>query len=545
MALASRRSALSAGFLAALFGLLAAGARGDRLAPEILNAGDAAWEDLYLLELSGAMPAGISSMRPIPRGEAARWIAGASRAGPVASAASEIPFARLDRRFSRELRRLGERPRHRETPPAILLAERPHPQNSLALDGASSELRLGGAFSLHGRSRDGLQTIGDSTRAGIYGVFLLGRTVALQGEIFVGKIREGRSFGDPLVAGTDILYFLDEASAAVAADGFWARLARGRHRWGPGWGSALLLDGASAPINFLEYDLSLPAGIRFRSFSGSLNVAEERGIAAHRLEVPLGPDLRVAIFEGVRFYGGFDHPLYLLGLLPYTLVQRLDWQDSAVDSLRMRQRNNVLAGADVCWRPAARSLAYAELLVDDLPAASGKAPARVGFRIGVAFMPSVGGAPIDVGLEAAKISRYAYGVYYGHDGDLGWIHQGRGIGERDGPDQEAIRLRLGRYAGRDLRIEIGLLYANRGAGDLGEAWSESLAAVTSPTRRALTVSGPVERERGASLRWSWDPRDNVSVSLLTRGSLVRHPGNRPGGGRAKTIGFSLLASIRL
>ncbi len=492
----------------------------------MLAAGDPAWEDLYRLELSGALPAGRTAVRPAARGEVAGWISAAAR-DPRADPAS---LARLQRAFARELRRIGSVTPFRETPSAIRLTSAGEARDSLALDGARSELRLGPALSLQARGGDGRDDLGDSTRAGLYGIFLLGRSGALQGELFIGRVEGGRKIGDPLIHRTDVLYFLEEAGAAFATADFRLRLARGRHHWGAGPGESLLLDRNAAPIDFLEWDLALPAGMRFRSWSGSLDVFEERGIAAHRLEIPLSRDLRLSVAEGARFRGGIGHPLYLLGILPYTLVQRLDWQDILADSLRMKQRNNVLAEAELAWRPHPRSLGWLELLVDDVPATNGKSPARLGGRLGVAAMPRLAGAPIDLSLEGTKISRYAYSVYYRDECECDWIHQERAIGEPDGPDQEGLRLRAGRSLGRDHRIELGLLWANHGAGRLGEAWTGSAPAQSQPTRRALEVSAPVERERRAALRWRWDPRDNMSVDAEAAFVRLRHAGNRPGGG---------------
>jgi len=50
-----------------------------------------------------------------------------------------------------------------------------------------------------GRTERDSSQIGDSTRAGIYGAYLLSNHAALQGEIYVGHIEKGRSIGDPLI----------------------------------------------------------------------------------------------------------------------------------------------------------------------------------------------------------------------------------------------------------------------------------------------------------------------------------------------------------
>ncbi len=247
----------------------------------------------------------------------------------------------------------------------------------------------------------------------------------------------------------------------------------------------------------------------------------------------------------MRFRGSPSHPLYLLGIVPYTLVQRLDWQDTRADSLKMRQRNNVLADAEIVWRPRPGSLAYMEFLADDIPAASGKMPARIGGRLGIALLRWIDGVPWDIGIEGVKIARYTYSVSYEDDCECNWIHQDRAIGEPDGPDQEALRLRVGRSIGRDHRIEMEATWANRGAGRLGEAWVEGGSSISRPTLHVLSVSPPVERERNLALRWQWTVRDNVSFGADASGWILRNAGNRAGGGWDERFTIALRAAWRL
>ncbi len=501
-------------FILVLFGLLPGGSAANRLAPEMLDPADPAWADLLRLEISGALPAGITSMRPVTRGEVAEWIVAAADRPD----ADRLSLARLRRSFARELRRIDAPTDIRETRPLIRRTVDPG-EGGNVLDGARTEMRVGPTLALQARGGDGKEELGDSTRVGLYGVVLFGRTAAIQGELFIGEIEDGRKIGDALIKGTDILYYAEEIGAAVTTREARIRLARGRHHWGPGAGPSLLLDAHARPISCLEYDLTLPAGLRFRSWVGSLNLVEDRGVAAHRLEIAFGRNLRVAIAEGVRFPGGPEHPLYLLGLVPYTLVQRYDERDNLVDSLQARQRNNILATAEVVWRPRSGSLVYSEILVDDIPAETAESPARLGGRIGIAILPRIGGEPIEIRLEGTKVGRYVYAVDYGGTGDFDWIHQDKALGSPQGPDQEALRLWISRLWGRDHKVEIQGLYANSGGGALGEAWTVSDPSVSSLTRKALKVSGPVVRERSVTLTWRWDPRDNL---FIESGVTLKH-----------------------
>lgn len=488
-----------------------------RLAPEPVDPGDPIWDDLWRLELSGALPAGTTADRSATRGEIAEWIAAIA----PDRGADPHSYARARRAFARELRRLGAATAGRETGPALRLTG-PACADSAALDGVRSEIRLGPSASFQARVADADAEIGDSTRAGIYGVAAFGRHLCLSGEIFAGEIEDGRDFGDPLVAGTDILYFSEHLEAALAGEDARLRLARGRHHWGAGSGSSLLLDRSAAPIGFVEWNLDLPAGMRFRSWTGSLSAAGGQGIAAHRLEIPLSRDLRVNLSEGVRFDGAPTRILYLLGIVPYTLVQRFDWQDAGDGADRERLRNNVLADIEVVWRPARGHLAHAEILVDDLPAAKADMPARVGGRLGWSAALSAAGRPADLRVEGAKVGRYVYSVDYGDGCDCDWIHQDRAMGHPAGPDQERLEIEAGISWNRDHRVSLSGLYANRGAGELGEAWTGQ-DGEGDLTRRALRVSGPVTRERGVGVAWRYEPRDNLALQTGASLRWVKDP----------------------
>jgi len=253
-----------------------------------------------------------------------------------------------------------------------------------------------------------------------------------------------------------------------------------------------------------------PREFRFSSWIGTLNAFERRGIAAHRLDVPLSRNLRIALSEGVRLCGGFDEPLYVLGLMPYTLVQRVQAQDTAVTSLR-RRSTQCPRGRGVRLETASGRARLREFLVDDLPAATAHNPARVGARLGLATIRRFAGAPVEIDVEGTKVGRYVYAVAYTGVCQCDWIQQDRAIGSPDGPDQETLRLRAVRSFTRDHRLEIDLVYANRGAGRLGTAWTDAPEQQLEP--RGARGQSAVERERKGSLLWRWDPRDNLFTEI--------------------------------
>ena len=113
-----------------------------------------------------------------------------------------------------------------------------------------------------------------------------------------------------------------------------------------------------AHLDMLRLDLT--------SLSATLEQAQGEQLAAHRIEWQPREPLRIGVTEAARYRSTGWQPLYLVGAIPYVLVQRLYLQKEP-DSLRAH-RNNILTAFGLyavalvtfmawCWCGIARELA--------------------------------------------------------------------------------------------------------------------------------------------------------------------------------------------
>jgi hypothetical protein len=354
----------------------------------------------------------------------------------------------------------------------------------------------------------------DSTRAGFTGALYLGRNVAVTGDVFIGDVKDGRRFADPLFAGTDILVYSERFDVNIRTPVADLRFGRDRHRWGAGaWGN-LILDNTSVPFTFGQYDVTLGPWFRFRAMTGVLNVGRGLYAAAHRFSWTPSPKLELSFTEGVRFQSDQPSLLYALGFIPYTLVERIQTQDSLDDSTRFNRRNNVLVSLGWVWRTADDHAFYGEILADDISSEDGSTPSRWGFLGGYVLAPRLNGWDWTLGIEAAKVYNYVYSVYYSDLCDCDWEHQGIGLGFPDGPDSERLLLRALVDVTREWGGDLVITAFRHGQGDVGRPWFPlDRPESEGQPREAWNLWDPITYgvQVKASLRW--EPRDNVGASV--------------------------------
>jgi len=223
------------------------------------------------------------------------------------------------------------------------------------------------------------------------------------------------------------------------------------------------------------------------------------------------PRLTIAVAEAARYQGG-AHALYLLGIVPYTLVERLDLQAAPSDSTRHFARNNVLWSADVAWRAAPATLLYAEVLADDIAMESSDMPTRGGFQLGARVCPAWRGWGWTLGAEYTRISNYTYSVYYQDVCQCDWEHLGEPLGYGLGPDVENLLLHAWTAPALSWSASAWLDVTRKGEGAIGKPWqpaSESCACGAEPG--AWTLSGSVTRTTalGLAVQHRFWPRARV------------------------------------
>jgi hypothetical protein len=271
-----------------------------------------------------------------------------------------------------------------------------------------------------------------------------------------------------------------------------------RNRWGPGTTGTLLLSDAAPPFATIRWERSVGGVLSFHALSGVLADPDHRYLAAHRLTWTPSPSLAIGLSEAARYDARSLQFLYLLNLVPYTLVERISSKTSA-EVPDIPSRNNVMAAADVVWRPRRGTRLTGELLVDDLATESAGMPHRLGYQLGVEqYFPSFP-RPVAISAEFTKVFRYTYATFYQRD----YILSGQPLGYALGPDVENLVTELRVDAARDWSGWLGVQAMRHGESMLGEAW---VPGEPSSAWAAATLSGTVESDLAVRLGAEIRPR---------------------------------------
>lgn len=497
------------GAIAALLGscLVAGASVGAALGPEWLDLRGATARDLRTAVIQDALPLQALTFGAPLRGELAR----ALWARPPRESDHSV-LVRLERELAEELRlRRGQEP-----------AKAGAPWIDRDLDPGRLRLRPTLDFAAEWQE-GGAPAWTDGPRLGLDGNLHLGPRVALEQQLFVGRVPGGRRFADALVAHTDLLLLFESAFAGYASDQLEVRFGRFRQAYGPGRSGGLLLSADAAPIDQVEYALR-GGKLRFRAMYGVLSAATDRRIAMHRLEWSPTADLLLGFSEGAAFQGSAGPDLYLLGFVPYTLVERAQGQDAVeaggVDSVR----NNVLWQLDAAFRSPRSGLFWGAVLLDDVATESSAMPSRLGLQFGWELAPPR--SPWQLGIEAVKVWNYTYSVFYQSICRCDWVHQGGAIGYPEGPDLERLDLSLERSAFGEDAVELHLLQQSRGEGRLGAPWIPAPAPGNlAPSIDASRLSGVVERTRRVEVAYRYEPSAGIASRVGMAANWAENEGN--------------------
>ncbi|MCC7143626.1 MAG: hypothetical protein IT349_16120 [Candidatus Eisenbacteria bacterium] len=484
-------------------GTAAAGALG----PEWSDLRSPAWRDLRTAVVQEALPLHVLTFGAPLRRELARSLDPILVREPGSS-----PRRRLERELAEELRlRRGE-----ASPGAGA------PWVDRELD--PGRLRLRPTLDFAARWNEGTPPgWTDGPRLGLDGTLHLDSRVTLAQHLFVGRVPGGRRFADALVAHTDLLLLFESAFAGYASDRLELRAGRFRQAYGPGRSGGLLLSPDAAPIDQIEYALR-GRSLRFRAMYGVLSAATDRRVAMHRLEWSPSERWLLGLSEGAAFQGGGAPNLYLLGFVPYTLVERVQGQDAVepggVDSVR----NNVLWQLDATFRSARAGLFWSSLLLDDVATESSAMPSRLGLQLGWELAPRTRGWQLAV--EAVKVWNYTYSVFYQSICPCDWVHQGTAIGYPGGPDLEQVELSLEQSVSEADAVEFRLLRQSKGEGRLGDPWIPAPVLGDRPTSSdASRLSGTVEQILRLECAYRHEPFGGLASRVGIAARWAENEGN--------------------
>jgi hypothetical protein len=483
------------------------GAASDVFGPEWIPPDSDLARDLRTLAIRGWLPPRVWTDRPLTRMDAARLLAaagGPGRSSPV--------WTRTARELAGELQSLGFSPPRPEIPPLY----------EVPLRSGRIRIRPYAWFDGRWKDRQG-PTWGNRPRVGVAGTAHLSRRLSLHEDLFAGRVQNGRTFADALIAGTDFLLFLESVYAGYEGPGFSARLGRMGHGWGPAGAGNLLLSGSAPPFDHLEY--TLPLGrFRFQALTGVLSLPVEKNIAAHRLEFRAAPNLQLGVSEGAIFHGSPWQPLYVLGFVPYTLVERLQGQDVADRVRYLEVRNNVLWQFDLFWNTGRETAVWAAVLLDDIATETADMPSRMGFLVGAEAAPSRASGDWKFGCEAAKVYNYTYSVYY-EESD--WSHQDQPLGYPLGPDVESLRAYADWTPTSDWGGRATARWTRKGEGEIGVPWYPAIypQAALNPGSKEYELSGVVENRIGVILELRHDPSAAVGGKVRLTLDSVKNRGH--------------------
>ncbi|MCC6350828.1 MAG: hypothetical protein IT347_14670 [Candidatus Eisenbacteria bacterium] len=323
--------------------------------------------------------------------------------------------------------------------------------------------------------------------------------------VWLGELRDVTAFSDALVADTDIAASTEDSWLSYQGGAAWSlQLGRSRWHWGPGEEGSLLLSKTSAPLSGMMLHARIePLRADASIFSATTSPGRGEQLAAHRLEwQPLG-GVRLGIAEAARYRAGGWQGLYVSGLVPYSIVQRLldqDDRDSAGTA-----RNNVMISADLSVRIADGSRAYGELLVDDLHARYAGVPNKLAYQLGWDGTGDVHGTRLTWNAEYTRLSRFVYTSYFGRV----FSAQGRPIGFPTGPDAERLRLRASWDPDADWQLTAIAARTRTGEGGIAAAFVPG-----GPVPEVFSFAGVPETSRSLEGGVRWWPASGVDCSLL-------------------------------
>lgn len=353
---------------------------------------------------------------------------------------------------------------------------------------------------------------------------------------FVGHFDAARTFADPVFPESEVIAHTEDTFIGyTGAGGTWSgRLGRTRWHWGPGAEGSLLLSKTSPAMTGLSMAAHFGA-IRMDVIALNATLDQARGeqLAAHRLEWQPFDALRLGVSESARYQSENWQALYLIGAIPYVLVQRFLVQDSP-DSVN-RLRNNVMVGFDAAWRVAPGTRIYGEVLIDDLHSRTNDNPDKLAWQLGWEGAGTIAGQRVTWGGEFTRIWRYVYTSFFGREYEL----QDSPIGYPTGPDARRVSVR-GTW---DPAVEWQV-FGHAALTDRGENRLDQPFEPGSQKPAGGSFQGVVERTRDVESGLRWWPAGGVDLSVAAGYRWVEAAGHVPGATRDGVTGRFAVRLLR-
>ena len=364
---------------------------------------------------------------------------------------------------------------------------------SIAFEGDWDVTREAGVT--HAQARDGT---GLHVRTGVQ----LARWQALL-HLALGELHGASRYTDVLVTNTNIAAQTDEAYLSYSAGTRW-NVAVGRQRiaWGPGEEGSLLFSRTATPLTGLWIHARLHA-LRADGFIFDATTDPGRGeqLAGHRLEWQPTSGLRLGVGEAARYHASGWQGVYVAGVIPYSIAQRLLAQDGDTAGVN---RNNIELAFDAAWRPADGTRVYGEVLIDDVHAKTGSIPNKYGAQLGLDGAWTRGITRLTWNAEYTWLSRYVYTSFFGRS----FMAQAQPLGYFTGPDARRLHTRVTWDPRVDWQVSLVATRTWKGENGLDEPFIPGMRV---PDVAALEGTPEVADDVTGIVRW-W-PANGVDLSL--------------------------------
>jgi hypothetical protein len=460
-----------------------------------------AYRELDLLVTEGLIDTTFGlDARPVARIDAAKLVAQARARHP--DRLTHPGLVRLSREFSREFVELGLEPETRYTPPLVDVPKRRTGESADSVY-AQGRLRLIPYLAMaYERSFEGVGQFVDGSRLGLRIGVELG-SLLLYSDLWAGKFKDAEEFTDALIKGSDLILYTEDTYVSWRSR--WLDFSFGRNRTalGPGRSGSLLWSSTAEPTTNIRWGGSLLGGkLRGTILHADVDASEWARLAAHRLDwVPI-PSLSFGLQEAARYTSSHWEPLYVIGILPYALVQRLLETDTRGDSAGVSVRNNVMLGLDARWRLLPGTSLYGEFLIDDINLEEGGAPSRLAYQFGWLGAGRLFGKRLAWRGEFTRINRFVYTVFYGEN----FIHQAEPLGYPTGSDSRTLRADFQYDFSSDWYLDLSGIQVEKGEGGIDEFYDPD-----GPPASGSGFGGVVETTRLFRTGLTWTPRDGVEL----------------------------------
>ena len=360
-------------------------------------------------------------------------------------------------------------------------------------------------------------------RGGVQASAMRGGGVLFFADVFAGTESPGphgnpaasRRFG--LIEGVQLNSYFDRAYVRASGPLGSVTIGHSWLRWGPGvTGGVGLSDGAQA-FDFVEFRTRILRRLQLEWFLASLDPVAGTYLAGHRIELRPGASLDLAFSELARFDGVACAPLYLVPVIPYSLIEKrlLKSSDLPVDSLEWSFKNNVMWTADFTWRARPGTRLYGEIALDDVSFSSERRPLSIAWQTGAHTRWRRDGGALSARGEYSRVYRYTYSVVHHHD----FAFHGLPTGYPLGPDAEQFFGQLAWSRGADWSFALEGALTRRGEAVLGDFY------VLDTPAPPLALSGVVEQDARGAASVDWSPAAGLTLGLTAGGARLRAPGH--------------------